>query len=143
MINTIYVENEIKDHSRTLSILSKFKRSRIIYINKYSEIFNKKKQSFRLQKKDPNMPLESIYENQQNILNLIKQYKEDIKQSEQIIASAVNTLEFQTIPLSRSVEDDEEILAFVNKSVETCNALAPKTSKSKKVNRKKNASTFR
>ena len=53
MINTIYVENEIKDHSRTLSILSKFKRSRIIYINKYSEIFNKKKQSFRLQKKDP------------------------------------------------------------------------------------------
>ncbi len=91
----------------------------------------------RLQKKDPNMPLESIYENQQNILNLIKQYKEDIKQSEQIIASAVNTLEFQTIPLSRSVEDDEEILAFVNKSVETCNALAPKASKSKKVNRKK------
>ena len=91
----------------------------------------------RLQKKDPNMPLESIYENQKNILNLIKQYKEDIKQSEQIIASAVNTLEFQTIPLSRSVEDDEEILAFVNKSVETCNALAPKTSKSKKVNRKK------
>ena len=53
LINTIYVENEIKDHSRTLSILSKFKRSRIIYIHKYSEIFNKKKQSFRLQKKDP------------------------------------------------------------------------------------------
>ncbi len=53
MINTIYVENEIKDHLRTLSILSKFKRSRVIYIHKYSEIFNKKKQSFRLQKKDP------------------------------------------------------------------------------------------
>ena len=53
MINTIYVENEIKDNSRTLSILSNFKRSRIIYINKYSEIFNKKNQSFRLQKKDP------------------------------------------------------------------------------------------
>ena len=33
--------------------MSKFKRSRIIYIHKYSEIFNKKKQSFRLQKKDP------------------------------------------------------------------------------------------
>ncbi len=53
MINTIYVENEIKDNSRTLSILSNFKRSRIIYINKYSELFNKKNQSFRLQKKDP------------------------------------------------------------------------------------------
>ena len=53
MINTIYIENEIKDHSRTLSILSKFKSSRIIYINKYSEIFNKKNQSFRMQKKDP------------------------------------------------------------------------------------------
>ena len=46
MINTIYVENEIKDHSRTLSILSNFKRSIIIYINKYSEIFNKKKTKF-------------------------------------------------------------------------------------------------
>ena len=49
-MNTIYIENEIKDHSRTLSILSKFKSSRIIYINKYSEIFNKKNQSFRMQK---------------------------------------------------------------------------------------------
>ncbi len=63
MINTIYVENEIKDHSRTLSILSKFKRSRIIYINKYSEIFNKKKQSFRLQKKDPLLILAKKYNN--------------------------------------------------------------------------------
>ena len=53
MINTIYVENEIKDHFRTLSILSKFKNSRIIFIDKYSEIFNRKNQSFRVQKKDP------------------------------------------------------------------------------------------
>tara|TARA_Y200000002_G_scaffold85129_1_gene67731 strand:- start:1119 stop:1304 length:186 start_codon:yes stop_codon:yes gene_type:complete len=53
LINTIYVENEIKDHFRTLSILSKFKNSRIIFIDKYSEIFNRKNQSFRVQKKDP------------------------------------------------------------------------------------------
>ena len=57
MINTIYVENEIKGHSRTLSILSKFKSSRVIYINRYSEIFNKKNQSFRIQKKDPSLIL--------------------------------------------------------------------------------------
>ena len=52
-MKTIYIENEIKNHSRTLFILSKFKYPRIIYINKYSEIFNKKNQSFRIQKKDP------------------------------------------------------------------------------------------
>ena len=51
-MKTIYIENEIKNHSRTLFILSKFKYPRIIYINKYSEIFNKKNQSFRIQKKD-------------------------------------------------------------------------------------------
>ena len=53
MIETIYVEEAIKNHKRTKFILTKFKKSRIILINKYGEIFNKKNQNFRIQKANP------------------------------------------------------------------------------------------
>ena len=53
MIETIYVEETIQNHSRTKFILNKFKKSRIILINKYGEIFNKRNQNFRIQKANP------------------------------------------------------------------------------------------
>ena len=53
MIETIYVEEIIKNHPRTKFILNKFKKSRIILINKYGEIFNKRNQNFRIQKANP------------------------------------------------------------------------------------------
>jgi len=91
----------------------------------------------KLQKKDPDKSLEIIYENQQNVLNLIKKYREDLKTSEAVIASAVNTLKFQTVPLNKKVEDDEDLLTFVNSSVQKCNALGPKKSKASNTKRKK------
>ena len=57
MIETIYVEEAIKNHPRTKFILKKFKKSRIISINKYGEIFNKRNQNFRIQKANPNLIL--------------------------------------------------------------------------------------
>ena len=53
MIETIYVEEEIQNHPKTKFILNKFKKSRIISINKYGEIFNKRNQNFRIQKANP------------------------------------------------------------------------------------------
>ena len=53
MIETIYVEEAIKNHSRTKFILEKFKKSRIISIDNYGEIFNKRNQNFRIQKSNP------------------------------------------------------------------------------------------
>ena len=53
MIETIYVEDEIQNHPKTKFILNKFKKSRIISINKYGEIFNKRNQNFRIQKANP------------------------------------------------------------------------------------------
>ena len=53
MIETIYVEEAIKNHPRAKFILNKFKKSRIILINKYGEIFNKRNQNFRIQKANP------------------------------------------------------------------------------------------
>ena len=57
MIDTIYIEEAIKNHPRTKFILKKFKNSRIISINKYGELFNKRNQNFRIQKANPNLIL--------------------------------------------------------------------------------------
>ena len=89
----------------------------------------------RLQKKDPDKNLEEIYADQENVLNLIKKYREDLKISEEVIASAINTLQYQTNPLNNKIGDDAELLAFVTSSVKTCDALAPKK---KPVNQNKN-----
>ena len=41
MIETIYIENQIKHHQRTDEILSKFKKKiDIVYCDHYGEIFN-------------------------------------------------------------------------------------------------------
>ena len=53
MIETIYVEEEIYEHPRTLKILSRFKSHRIILIKRFSEIFNHRKQNFPIQKINP------------------------------------------------------------------------------------------
>ncbi len=53
MINTIYIEENIAQHPRTISILERFPNANKIYCERYGEIFNRKAQSFRLQKKQP------------------------------------------------------------------------------------------
>lgn len=82
-----------------------------------------KKRFERLQKKDPDKTLEEIYEKQENVLKLIAQYRDDLIQSETAINAAVNTLEFQTVALNRKVQDDPELLAFVDKSLAACSSL--------------------
>ena len=66
MKKLIYIENEIKEHSRTIAITKKFKDSKVIYINNYSEVFNKKNQSFDLQKKKPAIILAKKHKNYLN-----------------------------------------------------------------------------
>ena len=54
MIETVYIENQIKKHPRTKEILSRFKKKiNIVYCDHYGEIFNIKSQNFRIQKKKP------------------------------------------------------------------------------------------
>jgi spore photoproduct lyase len=50
-LDTIYIEEEIKNHQRTAQILSKLPGRRVIYIQRYGEIFNRKNQNFNLQKR--------------------------------------------------------------------------------------------
>ncbi len=63
MTKIIYIENEIKNHKRTKLICSKFKNPEIITINRFSEIFNKRNQSFRAQKSNPALIIAKKYNN--------------------------------------------------------------------------------
>ncbi len=53
MIHTIYIEEEIRDHPRTLRICQRFPNARTIYCERYTSVFNNNSQNFRLQKKNP------------------------------------------------------------------------------------------
>ncbi len=53
MVDIVYVENEVREHPRTLSILKRLKNATVVEIDRYSEVFNPKSQNFRLQKNNP------------------------------------------------------------------------------------------
>jgi len=53
MISTIYIEEDIASHPRTLAILERFPQATKVMCERYGEIFNRKSQNFRLQKKQP------------------------------------------------------------------------------------------
>ncbi len=63
MINTIYIEHEIADHPRTLEILQRFPDATRIHCDRYTAIFNRKSQNFRLQKKRPALILAKKFRN--------------------------------------------------------------------------------
>ncbi|MGB0867558.1 MAG: SPL family radical SAM protein, partial [Granulosicoccaceae bacterium] len=57
MIDTIYIEEAVKDHPRTLEVLSRYPRARQIPCEQYSNIFNRSAQNFRVQKQRPALVL--------------------------------------------------------------------------------------
>ena len=61
MINTIYVEESVLDHPRTRQIFERFPAATLITCQRYTEIFNRKSQNFRLQKKQPALILASKF----------------------------------------------------------------------------------
>ena len=53
MIGTIYIEEAIADHPRTLEICRRFPKATQVPCQRYGEVFNPRSQSFRLQKRRP------------------------------------------------------------------------------------------
>ncbi len=53
MIETIYIERQVLEHARTQAVLARFPRADRVYIDRYGEVFNRKSQNFRLQKRRP------------------------------------------------------------------------------------------
>ena len=51
MKKIIYIENSIKNSPRTNRLIAHFKDAKIILIERYTEVFNKNNQNFKMQKK--------------------------------------------------------------------------------------------
>ena len=62
LINTIYFEEDVREHPRAQSILSRFKRAHRIPIGQFGELFNKRTQNFRIQKSNPSLILARKHE---------------------------------------------------------------------------------
>ena len=86
----------------------------------------------RLQKKDPARSLNDIYAGQDNILSLIKRYRNDLNTAETILQKAKNKMRFTSFPLNKKIKDDPELLAMVDIAVDKC----AKLDKSKKLDNK-------
>ncbi len=64
MIDTVYVEEAIAGHARTLRVLERFPKAEVIRIERYGEVFNRRGQNFRLQKKKPSLILAKKHDGQ-------------------------------------------------------------------------------
>jgi len=53
MFQTLYIEEAINNHPRTQEIRARFPKARVIPCHRYGEVFNRKAQNFRLQKRAP------------------------------------------------------------------------------------------
>ena len=95
----------------------------------------------RLQRKDPNKSLEEIYADQENILNLINRYRNDLQKADSSLTKATNRMKFGSIALNKTFKDDPAILAMVDSAIETCSTLnlnSPKPPKRAKKRTKNN-----
>ena len=61
MIDTIYIEENNREHPRVAEICARFPAARTITCGRYGEVFNPKAQNFRLQKQRPSLILAEKY----------------------------------------------------------------------------------
>ena len=115
-----------------LSVEMEDKKAPIVDISSHEKNISSIRKRFeRLQKKDPNKSLDELYAGQANVLKIIEQNRNKLKESEAAIKSAQNTLTFETIALNNKIQDNPELLAFVDESLATCSSLKPKTAKTR------------
>ena len=53
MIDTIYFEEQVSDHSRSIALFERFPKADRIPCSHYKEVFNPSSQNFRIQKRKP------------------------------------------------------------------------------------------
>jgi spore photoproduct lyase len=63
MIETIYIEENIRKHARVIDIIARFPHARTITCERYAQVFNPRAQNFRLQKQKPALILAEKYKN--------------------------------------------------------------------------------
>ena len=65
MFATIYIETTLLDHPRVQKIIARFPQARLVYCERYGEVFNPKAQNFRLQKQQPALILAEKFQHQE------------------------------------------------------------------------------
>lgn len=73
MISTIYIEEAVLDHARTIDICNRYAHAEKIVVERYGEVFNSHAQNFRLQKKNPALILAA--KNNKRVLSTPPQYE--------------------------------------------------------------------
>ncbi|RYU60891.1 DNA photolyase [Methylolobus aquaticus] len=63
MIDTLYLEDAVRDHPRAAEVIARFPEARVVPCARYGEVFNPKAQNFRLQKQKPALILAEKYRN--------------------------------------------------------------------------------
>ncbi len=63
MIETIYIEEAVRQHRRTAEILTRFPKARLIPCERYGEVFNPRSQDFKIQKRRPALILAEKFDN--------------------------------------------------------------------------------
>jgi len=56
-MDTLYIEEAVQEHPRTLAIMKRYPRARIVSVERYGDVFNAPAQNFRHQKASPAMVL--------------------------------------------------------------------------------------
>ncbi len=62
-MDTIYIENDVRELARTQEILARFPKARLVEINRHTDVFNAPAQNFRIQKQNPALILAKKYGN--------------------------------------------------------------------------------
>ena len=107
--------------------------------NLHAQIDNIDKRLQRFQNKDPKKSLEDIYADQPRIIKLIGDLRTNRETFEKNLQLAKNTSSYKSVPLSRKIEDDQEMLQYVTDVLQQCEVL---TKFKPKKNLMKNPSGF-
>ena len=76
-----------------------------------------------LQKRDPDKPLEEIYKDSPNVLNMVEKYKDGLSSSKSSLTNTINTSYYSLIPLNGNVASEKSLLAVVDEALKMCTTL--------------------
>ena len=76
-----------------------------------------------LQKRNPDKPLEDVYKNNSNVLNMVQKFRKGLKESQSSINEYSNTSFYSLIPLNGNVSSEKNLLALVDQTLKTCDTL--------------------
>ncbi len=76
-----------------------------------------------LQKKNPDKPLEEIYKNNPNVLNMVQKFKTGVSESKENLKDALNTSFYTLVPLNGNVPSEQSLLKLVDQTLDRCSEL--------------------